>query len=129
MVHVPSLNIGMKVEIPEFEGNAPPDVFIDWLHTMERVFDLKDLSEEQKVKIVAIKLRKYASVWWERVKRQQNHEGKSKVCSWEKMKRPMRKKFLPAHLRQETFLEYHGVRQGDKTVEDYTSEFNRLCLR
>ena len=69
----------MKIEIPEFEGKTHPDEFIDWLHTVERVFDVKDLTEEQKVKLVAIKLRKHASIWWEHVKKQRAREGKSKV--------------------------------------------------
>ena len=82
----PFRNIGMKIEIPEFEGKTP-DEFIDWLHTVERVFDIKDLTEEQKVKLVAIKLRKHASIWWEHVKKQRAREGKSKVKRWDKMKK------------------------------------------
>ncbi|GKD43325.1 hypothetical protein Tco_1267970, partial [Tanacetum coccineum] len=38
----PLRGIGMKVEIPEFSGKVHPDDFIDWLSTVERVFDLKD---------------------------------------------------------------------------------------
>jgi len=31
---------------------------------VERVFDYKDIPDEKKVKLVALKLRKYASIWW-----------------------------------------------------------------
>ncbi|KAL9250762.1 hypothetical protein AKJ16_DCAP08543 [Drosera capensis] len=72
-----SQNVGMKIEIPEFEGRAQPDKFIDWLHMVERVFDLKDLTEEQK----------------------------------------------------EAFLEYYAARQGEKSMEDLISEFDRLRMR
>ncbi|GKB43842.1 putative RNA-directed DNA polymerase, partial [Tanacetum coccineum] len=45
-----SQDLGIKVDIPVFfEGN--PDEFIDWLHIVERVFDIKNLSDEQKVKM------------------------------------------------------------------------------
>ena len=27
-----------KVEIPEFEGKLVPDEFLEWLHTIERIF-------------------------------------------------------------------------------------------
>ena len=43
-----SQDLGMKVDIPVFEGKPHPDEFIDWLHTVERVFDIKNLNDEQK---------------------------------------------------------------------------------
>ena len=50
----PLRNFGMKLEIPEFVGKAHPDDFIDWLSTVERIFDLRDIPEKVKVKLVAI---------------------------------------------------------------------------
>ena len=60
----------MKVDIPKFEEKMQPDDFIDWLTTMERIFDFKDIPYNREVKIVAIKLRKHASIWREHLKRQ-----------------------------------------------------------
>ena len=60
----PIRSMGIKVDIPEFDGRLNPDDFIDWLSTVERVFDLKDIPDNFKVKLVAIKLRKNASLWW-----------------------------------------------------------------
>lgn len=67
---IPSTNLSMKIDILEFEGNAHPDELIGWFHMIERVSDLKDFYKDQKVKLVAIKLMKKASIWWEYVKRQ-----------------------------------------------------------
>nr|GEV43406.1 hypothetical protein [Tanacetum cinerariifolium] len=44
-----SQDLGIKVDILDFEGKPHPNEFIDWLHTVERVFDIKNLSDEQKV--------------------------------------------------------------------------------
>ncbi|GKA55576.1 hypothetical protein Tco_0754648 [Tanacetum coccineum] len=55
----------MKVEILEFSGKVHPEDFIDRLSIVERVFDLKDIHEHLKVKLVAIRLRKHASLWQE----------------------------------------------------------------
>jgi len=52
-----------KVEIPEFEGKLDPDEFLEWLHTVERVFDYKDIPDDKKVKLVALRLQRYASLW------------------------------------------------------------------
>jgi len=53
----------IKVDIPEFEGQLDSNLFLDWLQTVERVSEFKDIREEKKVKLVALKLRNYASIW------------------------------------------------------------------
>ena len=50
----PSLDF--KVEIPKFEGHLDPDEFLEWLQTIERVFEYKDVPEDKMVKLVALKL-------------------------------------------------------------------------
>ena len=53
-----------KVEILEFEGKLDPEEFLDWMHTVECVFEYKDIQEDKRVKLVASRLRTYASLWW-----------------------------------------------------------------
>ncbi|KAJ9549290.1 LOW QUALITY PROTEIN: hypothetical protein OSB04_021833 [Centaurea solstitialis] len=125
----PLRNLGVKIDVPEFDGKAESDVFIDRLQTVERIFDLRDIPDKYKVKLVAIKLRKYASLWWEHVKKKRAQEGRSKVRTWDKMKKLLREKFLPLNFRQEAFLEYHNLSQRSNTVEDLICEFDRLRMR
>jgi hypothetical protein len=106
----------VKVDIPEFEGRMQPDEFIDWLNTIERIFEYKDVSEHHKVKLVAIKLRKHASLWWEHVKKQRERERKSRIVTWEKMKKALKRKYLPDHYRQDAFLKFHNFRQNELSV-------------
>jgi len=73
-------NLDFKVDIPEFEGHLDPDLFLDYLRTVERVFDYKDVPEEKKAKLVALKLRKYASIWWANVVAKRAKKGKAKIC-------------------------------------------------
>jgi hypothetical protein len=58
----------LKADIPVYEGRIQPDEFIDWLNTVERVFEYQDVPEEEKVNIIVIKLKKHASIWWEQLK-------------------------------------------------------------
>ncbi|GJW92487.1 hypothetical protein Tco_0170040 [Tanacetum coccineum] len=53
-------SLGLKIEIPEFTGKVHQDDFINWLSTGERVFDVRDIPDKLKVKLVAIKLRQHA---------------------------------------------------------------------
>ncbi|GJZ91415.1 hypothetical protein Tco_0663342, partial [Tanacetum coccineum] len=58
----PIHSLGLKIEIPEFTGKVHLDDFIDWLSTVERMFDVPDILNKMKVKLVAIKLRQHASL-------------------------------------------------------------------
>ncbi|XP_054806284.1 uncharacterized protein LOC129308952 [Prosopis cineraria] len=76
----------IKVDIPEFKGRLQPDKFVDWLQTVERVFEYKEILDVQKVKIVALKLKKLASIWWENLRRKWERERKHKIETWEREK-------------------------------------------
>ncbi|KAJ0800640.1 putative nucleotidyltransferase, Ribonuclease H [Helianthus annuus] len=125
----PLRSLGLRTEIPEFEGKLLPDDFLDWIQTVERIFDLRDIPDHLKVKLVAIKLKKYASLWWENVQLQRYRAGKHKVTSWDKMKRLLHAKFLPVTFKQDAYLDYQNLKQGSFTVEEIITEFERMRLR
>ena len=50
----PRLDYNFKVEIPEFQGSLELKDFIDWLNTVERVFDYYEVMDEKKAKLVTI---------------------------------------------------------------------------
>ena len=122
-------NLDFKVDIPEFEGHLDPDLFLDWLRTVERVFDFKDVPDEKKVKLVALKLRKYASIWWANVVANRFRKVKSKIRSWDQMRDKLKDKFLPSHYIQDNYLKLHNLKQGTKNVKEYTREFEQLPLK
>jgi len=70
-----------KVEIPEFEGQLNSNDFVDWLSTVERVFEYKDIPDDKKVKLVALKLCRYASIWWNYALSKRARKGKGKIRS------------------------------------------------
>ncbi|VFQ86920.1 unnamed protein product [Cuscuta campestris] len=117
-----------KVDIPIFVGKNDPDEFLEWLETVERVFDFKEVSDDKKVKIVALKFRKYASTWWTNTCTKRIRSEKPPVDSWQKMRSLLKKKFLPTEYSRENFAKLQTLRQGTKSVEDYTREFEELLL-
>ncbi|GKC66456.1 hypothetical protein Tco_1099054, partial [Tanacetum coccineum] len=48
----------IKVDIPEYDGKLDTDEFMEWIRIVELVFDYKETTDDNKVKIVALKLRK-----------------------------------------------------------------------
>ena len=49
--------------MPEFEERIQPYEFVDWLNFVEHIFEYKIVLEDCKVKLIAIKLKRYASLW------------------------------------------------------------------
>ena len=55
------------------------DDFLDWINTMERVFEYCDPHEQKMVKLVAIKMFKNASFLWINLQRQRERYGKKNI--------------------------------------------------
>ena len=118
-----------KVEVPEFEGKLDPEDFLDWLHTVERIFEYKDIPDNKKVKLIALRLRKYASLWWTNLCAKRVRERKSKIRTWEKMKSKLKARFLPPTYVQDCYSQLHHLNQGNMSVEEYTREFEKLVIK
>ncbi|KAJ9563958.1 hypothetical protein OSB04_009118 [Centaurea solstitialis] len=58
----------VKADAPEFHGGSNTDDFIEWLNDIENLFDVKGYSDEKSYKAAVLKLKKYASLWWENMK-------------------------------------------------------------
>nr|GEU79405.1 transposon Ty3-G Gag-Pol polyprotein [Tanacetum cinerariifolium] len=119
----------IKVDIPEYVGKLDPDEFVEWLRTVELVFDYKQTTEDNKVKIVALKLRKYASTWWSNVCLKRDRLGKEKIRTWPKMKEKIKQKFLPSYYIQASFSQLHSLKQGSGPIEDYSRDFEYLLMK
>jgi len=82
--------MNFQVEILMFEGKLNPNAFLDWLNTVERVFEYKEMPDDKKVKLMTLKLRKYVSIWRSNVLTKRARKGKSKIRSWRKIRKNLR---------------------------------------
>nr|GEV99664.1 hypothetical protein [Tanacetum cinerariifolium] len=78
-------SLGIRTEIPEFEGCLCPDDLFDWLSTVDRIFDLRDIPDHIKV--------------------------------------------LPVTHKQDSYVEFHTLKQQTLTVEEFIAEFERVRMR
>lgn len=53
----------MKIDLPSFNGNLDVEDFFNWIKNVESFFDYMNTPEENKVKLVALKLKGGASAW------------------------------------------------------------------
>ena len=96
---------------------------------IERAFEYKDVPQDNKVKLVALKLRKYASLWWENVVKKRPKTGKPKIRNWEKMKSKLKGQFLPPSYLQDNHCKLHNLQWGNMSVKEYTRDFEKLLIK
>lgn len=95
------------------------------MHPIEHVFEFKSYSDGKKCKVVALKFKKYASLWYEKLKNQRKKEGKRRVKSWRKLKKLMKLSFLPINYKQVLFLKLNSLKQHGMSVKEYIKEFEK----
>jgi len=59
----------MRFDPAKFKGTLNADHYLEWLQTLERFFDIKEYSDDKAFKIVVLKIKKYASLWYENSER------------------------------------------------------------
>ncbi|GJV46432.1 hypothetical protein Tco_1430968 [Tanacetum coccineum] len=102
----PLRSLGIRTEIPEFDGKLHPDDFLDWLQTVERIFG-PSRNPASVGQLVDIKLKKYASLWWEHINYNVSKNGKTQKsppgirCQAPLFTWP---KFLPLTFKQDAFM-------------------------
>ncbi|XP_074288812.1 uncharacterized protein LOC141613967 [Silene latifolia] len=119
---------GLKLDIPDFDGEMDPEKFLDWVRQAERVFEYKEYDDKKQFKVAILKLTKYASLWYENLKKQRRKEGKDKIESWIKLKKHLMRRFLPRDYEQDNYLKLQSLEQGSMSVTEYIKEFEKMSI-
>ncbi|KAH9684874.1 Endonuclease [Citrus sinensis] len=69
---------GLRIDILKFQGSGRPEEFLDWINTIEEVFEYKEVPENKLVSLAGTRLRGRAVAWWQQTKltriRQEAHQ-------------------------------------------------------
>lgn len=117
---------GFKIEILEHSGSIQVEEFLDWLGSIEKIFCLKDVQENNKVKLVGLRLKCRALAWWDQLNLVWEQRGKPKVADSKKMKKM--RQFLSFNYVQ-ICQHLLWLQQGNRTLSDSIGEFQELIPR
>ncbi|CAN0863002.1 hypothetical protein LINGRAHAP2_LOCUS8603 [Linum grandiflorum] len=102
------------------------DEFLDWQVDIDRLFDLMGVPENKQVKMVAIRLKSIAALWWDKLVFQRQCQRKAPIRTWRRMKQLMLEHFLPNDYEKILYKMYVNCVRGRMSVTEYTTEFLRL---
>ena len=73
------------------------------MQALERFFEIKEYSNEKAFKVIVLKVKKYASLWYENIRKQRAREGKTRMRTWSKLKKLMSKLFFPNNYKRDFY--------------------------
>ncbi|CAA0806050.1 F-box associated ubiquitination effector family protein, partial [Striga hermonthica] len=120
---------GFRVEIPEFDGGVDGSEFVDWWAAVEATLSFKEVPDERRVALVATCFRGRAAVWWMNVSSLRHRQGKQPLSSWIKFRELVEREFVPFIYDTIVYQQLQNLRQGTRSVNDYTMQFRRLLTR
>lgn len=94
VIQTPSLDYGIKVDVPEFTGEDEPDVFMDWLLDSGYFFKLKPVSKDMKVLFITTHLKGIALNWWDHQVRYRVKKVQDPITTWVDMRNAMKAIFI-----------------------------------
>ena len=101
---------------------------MDWVRRVERVFDYKEYDDRKAYKIAELNLTSYASLWLENLQKRRRKEDRGKINKWSKLKKYMKKRFVPADYEQNIFLRMHALTQESMSLDEYIMKFEELSM-
>ncbi|RYR14428.1 hypothetical protein Ahy_B04g070983 [Arachis hypogaea] len=79
--------------------------------------------EHVSVQVVQANFSNPACIWWTELGRSRRRFGKRPISSWEKMKKIMRRQFVPSSYHNTFFGKFFMLQQGSQSVVEYHKEF------
>ncbi|XP_052728500.1 uncharacterized protein LOC128195299 [Vigna angularis] len=108
----------------KFNGNASPDAADDWICNNEKIFEVIDCSEEQKLIFAVFMLTGEAEYWWRGMRQLMNARGEA--INWENFRIRFLEKYFPDNAKFEREAEFLTLQQGSRTVPAYVQRFEYL---
>ncbi|GAU39803.1 hypothetical protein TSUD_219780 [Trifolium subterraneum] len=109
---------------PEFVGEYVPSVAREWIQRMSGILDSMECTELERVTFATSFLRGAACNWWEGVRAYMT--ASQMEMTWANFRRLFIDHYVPESYRMSMERELIELKQGGKSVAEYTAKFNEL---
>ncbi|GAU40783.1 hypothetical protein TSUD_26630 [Trifolium subterraneum] len=113
-----------RMNPPEFVGEYVPSVAREWIQRMSGILDSMECTELEKVTFATRFLRGAACNWWEGVRAYLT--ASQMEMTWANFRRLFIDHYIPESYRMSMERELIELKQGGKSVAEYTAKFNEL---
>ena len=118
-----------KVNAPEFDGRMDPNVFSDWLVSIEEYFDWYEMIDSERVRFAKMKLTNSAKMYWQNVLQDMLRLGEPPITQWAVMKAKLQDKYIPLSYKSQLFSTMINLKQMTLSVAEYSAKFEEVRLR
>jgi len=105
-------------------GKTSPDAADQWLKDLERIFDAKPCSAENRLAVTIYMLTAEADHWWTSSKSIMEERGEP--VTWEAFRGKFLPEYFPNSIGYGKEVEFLQLTQGGKTMTDYAEKFKHL---
>ncbi|XP_020697995.2 uncharacterized protein LOC110110733 [Dendrobium catenatum] len=119
----------IRIDAPTYDGTLDPQVFLDWLKSMDSYFKWYNISEARKVRFAEMKLIGRANLYWTNLENMREARGEHPITDWRTMKQELKRKYLPPSYYPKLLDKWNRLTQGSKPVKDYISAFDDFLIR
>ncbi|GAU50224.1 hypothetical protein TSUD_141520 [Trifolium subterraneum] len=113
-----------RMNPPEFDGEYNPSVAREWIQRMSGILDSMVCTELEKVTFATRFLRGAACDWWEGDRAFMT--ASQMEVTWANFRRLFINQYIPESYRLKMERELIELKQGSKSVAEYTAKFNEL---
>ncbi|XP_043710368.1 uncharacterized protein LOC122659302 [Telopea speciosissima] len=95
-----------------------------WIRDLERIFDVLQCNDLDKIRCVVFQVRGKADAWWRSSK--ENFWAKYPNATWAQFIEAFLENYFPRNFRDKKEMEFSTLSQGSKSVLDYQHAFEDL---
>ncbi|XP_073298461.1 uncharacterized protein [Primulina huaijiensis] len=108
----------------DFIGGPDPLVALEWVKSLEAIFDYLKFTDQEKVSCVVFMLVKAARIWWEATKVTVN----VRELKWNEFKELFHAKYFSREVKAKKVKEFLELKQDALSVTEYTLKFEERCV-
>ena len=106
-------------KLPIFNGESDPNVYLGWEATVEQIFNVYEVQDDQNVRLFSLEFLDYVRQWWHKILMDIGLNKRPTVVSWDDLKLCMHAWFVPPHYKKELLLKLQQLQQGPRSVDEY----------